>query len=49
MFYSQLLQKYPLTTKSLTSGLLFLIGDGVTQLGNYYNNVSNRKKKVIWF
>ena len=29
--YSRLLDRFPLTTKSLTSGLLFSLGDIVTQ------------------
>lgn len=31
--YTRLLDKYPLMTKMLTSGILFSLGDAITQLG----------------
>jgi hypothetical protein len=44
MFYSNLLKTYPLTTKSITSGILFSIGDAVTQSGKYGYDVVIEKK-----
>jgi hypothetical protein len=31
--YTRMLDKYPLMTKMLTSGVLFSLGDAITQLG----------------
>lgn len=31
--YTRLLDKYPLLTKMLTSGVLFSFGDAITQVG----------------
>ena len=29
--YSRMLEKYPITTKVITSGILFSVGDAITQ------------------
>lgn len=35
--YNKLLHKYPITTKLLTSGFLFSLGDAVSQICNFLN------------
>lgn len=43
-FYAHILEKYPLPTKTLTSGSLFSIGDALTQLSMITIMISFRKE-----
>jgi hypothetical protein len=47
MFYARLLKTYPITTKSITSGILFSIGDIVTQVGKRIIKCRDLIKKII--
>lgn len=45
--YTRLLDKYPLMTKMLTSGVLFSFGDAITQLGTVFLiSVIDKKPKI---
>lgn len=42
--YTRILNKYPLLTKMITSGVLFSFGDAITQVGKILLILSNRQK-----
>jgi hypothetical protein len=41
--YNQLIERYPIATKASTSGVLFSLGDALTQFSNHTSTQSFKK------